>query len=81
MRTAADQDASGVVIAETPLSTEAPIELKLAFDGGSARVFWRAEGAGAWQPVGGAINVEPLASVHAGLFTGLVVGPYAFSPG
>jgi alpha-N-arabinofuranosidase len=31
--------------------------------------------------VGAAINVEPLASVHAGLFTGLVVGPYAHSPG
>jgi alpha-N-arabinofuranosidase len=31
--------------------------------------------------VGERINVEPLASVYAGLFTGLVVGPYAFSPG
>jgi alpha-N-arabinofuranosidase len=88
LRKSADEGASGVVLAETPLdSDDAPVELKLALDGGSARVFWRvanADGgveAGAWQAVGAAIDVEPLASVHAGLFTGLVVGPYAFSPG
>ena len=81
LRTSAEQSASGVIVAEAPLATDAPVELKLALDGGSARVFWRVAGDSAWQPVGGAINVEPLASVHAGLFTGLVVGPYAFSPG
>ncbi len=88
LRKSADEGASGVVLAETPLdSDDAPVELKLTLDGGSARVFWRmadADGgaeAGAWQAVGAAIDVEPLASVHAGLFTGLVVGPYAFSPG
>ncbi|WP_264392470.1 glycoside hydrolase family 43 protein [Porphyrobacter sp. ULC335] len=82
LRTSAEQGTSGAIMAEAPLPTDDPIELKLALDGGSARVFWRAAGEeGAWQPVGGAINVEPLASVHAGLFTGLVVGPYAFSPG
>lgn len=81
LRTAAADGASGRVVAETPLGAEGPIELKLALDGGTARVFWRADAATDWQPVGGAINVEPLASVHAGLFTGLVVGPYAHSPG
>ena len=81
LRTSAEQGSSGVIVAEQPLTTDAPIELKLALDGGSARVFWRAADASAWQAVGGPINVEPLASVHAGLFTGLVVGPYAFSPG
>ncbi|HSF12969.1 MAG TPA: family 43 glycosylhydrolase, partial [Erythrobacter sp.] len=81
LRTAADQGNSGMIVAEAPLSAEGPIDLKLALDGGTARVFWRATGAEAWEPVGGAINVEPLASIHAGLFTGLVVGPYAFSPG
>lgn len=81
LRTAADQSSSGVVVAEAPLATDAPIELKLALDGGSAQVSWRAQGTAPWQAVGGPINVEPLASVYAGLFTGLVVGPYAFSPG
>ncbi|KPF63296.1 hypothetical protein IP79_09915 [Porphyrobacter sp. AAP60] len=85
LRTSADQGTSGVVVAQQPLAAEGPIELKLALDGGSARVFWRervqGQGQGLWQPVGEPINVEPLASVYAGLFTGMVVGPYAFSPG
>ncbi len=85
LRTAAEQGTSGVIVAEAPLDAAGPVELKLALDGGTARVFWRAGraagGAGEWQAVGGPINVEPLASVHAGLFTGLVVGPYAYSPG
>lgn len=81
LRTAAEQGNSGVIVAEAPLTTDGAIELKLALDGGAARVFWRAKGAEAWQAVGGTINVEPLASVYAGLFTGLVVGPYALSPG
>jgi xylan 1,4-beta-xylosidase len=81
LRTAADQGNNGMIVAEAPLANDGAIELKLALDGGAARVSWRAQGAEAWQAVGEAINVEPLASVHAGLFTGLVVGPYAFSPG
>lgn len=81
LRTSASDWAGGREVAAAPLASDGPVELKLALDGGSARVFWRPAGEGAWQPVGGAINVEPLASVHAGLFTGLVVGPYAFSPG
>jgi xylan 1,4-beta-xylosidase len=81
LRAAPEQGNSGVIVAEAPLTTDGAIELKLALDGGAARAFWRAQGAAAWQPVGDAINVEPLASVYAGLFTGMVVGPYAFSPG
>lgn len=81
LRTSAQQGTSGEIVAETPLETQAPLELKLALNGGTAAVFYRAEGSNVWQQVGGSINVEPLASVHAGLFTGLVVGPYAFSPG
>jgi alpha-N-arabinofuranosidase len=85
LRTSADQGSSGVIVAEQPLGADGPIDLRLALDGGSARVFWRAgdesESGLEWQPVGERINVEPLASVYAGLFTGLVVGPYAHSPG
>lgn len=53
------------------------VELRLRFTGGTAHAFARAAGGSAWRQVGGAVDVEPLASVHAGLFTGLVVGPYA----
>jgi alpha-N-arabinofuranosidase len=81
LRTAAEQGSSGMIVAEAPLAADGQVELKLALDGGAARVFWRARGAESWQAIGDAINVETLASVHAGLFTGLVVGPYAYSPG
>lgn len=81
LRKSTDEGSSGVVVAEQALTETGPIELKLAFDGGSARAFWRVPGVAQWQAVGGPINVEPLASIHAGLFTGLVVGPYAHAPG
>ena len=51
-------------------------ELRLAIDGGAAALSWRKAG-GRWQELAPRIDVEPLASVHAGLFTGLVIGPYA----
>ena len=79
LRTDAEQDQRGELVAEQPLVTDEPVELKLALRGGEAQVFWRIAGQGGWQDIGGAINVEPLASIHAGLFTGLVVGPYAYS--
>ena len=81
LRKSVEEGTSGVVVAEQALAEDGPIELKLAFDGGSARAYWRVPGADEWQAIGGPINVEPLASVHAGLFTGLVVGPYVHSPG
>jgi alpha-N-arabinofuranosidase len=39
---------------------------------------WRHRGGG-WQVLAPKVDVEPLATVHAGLFTGLVVGPYALA--
>jgi alpha-N-arabinofuranosidase len=81
LRTSSSDWAGGKEVASAPLAATGPVELKLSFDGGTAVVFVREEGATAWRQVGGPINVEPLASVHAGLFTGLVVGPYAYSPG
>ena len=79
LRTDASQDERGEVIAEQPLSDDGPLELKLALRSGEARVLWRAAEEDSWKAIGGGIDVEPLASVHAGLFTGLVVGPYAYS--
>ena len=75
-RTEAGQDERGEVLADAPLTGSGPIELELALDGGEAALRWRSPG-GSWRVLSGGIDVEPLASVHAGLFTGLVVGPYA----
>lgn len=70
--------ACGVELAEVPLPNRTgAVELRIAFDRGTARLSWRPAGRGNWIEVARDIDVEFLASIHAGLFTGLVVGPYA----
>ena len=78
LRTDPAQSERGEVVASIALSSNRPADLKIAIRGGTATAHWRTDGQRTWQQVGGPINVEPLASVHAGLFTGLVVGPYAY---
>ena len=60
-----------------PLAPTDALHLRMRFNGGTARFSWREEGSAVWRNIGGTTDVEPLASIHAGLFTGLVVGPYA----
>lgn len=69
------EPAEGEVLASRAAPSAGPVGLRLRFDQGAAHA--QLETGGDWYPVGDAINVEPLASVYAGLFTGLVVGPYA----
>jgi len=78
MRTDAKQDERGAVVASTPLAATGPIELRIAIDRGTASLSWRARGK-SWRALAPHVDVEPLASVHAGLFTGLVIGPYALA--
>ena len=73
-----DDPTEGAKMAQLTVAADGPVDLRLRFDGGEALVAIR-QSNGAWRDVGGSIDVEPLASVHAGLFTGLVVGPYAVS--
>lgn len=72
-----DESPLGEVMAEVPHQTQAPVELRLRLHDGRADFDWRVVGAASWGPVATGVDVEPLASVHAGLFTGLVIGPYA----
>ncbi|MEW4449450.1 glycoside hydrolase family 43 protein [Qipengyuania sp. JC766] len=65
----------GEVIHRAPWTGNA-IQMRLSFDGGTAVASWRSNETDGWQS-SPAIDVEPLSSIHAGLFTGLVVGPYA----
>ncbi|RIV86732.1 glycoside hydrolase family 43 protein [Aurantiacibacter zhengii] len=53
-------------------------QLRLTLREGRATASWRASMQDEWN-TSPEIDVEPLASVHAGLFTGLVVGPYALA--
>ena len=80
LRTDADQSETGEVVAVQALRTNGPVELRIALRAGSAQMSWRGANEARWQTLGGPINVEPLASIHAGLFNGLVVGPYAYAP-
>ncbi len=80
MRTDAAQPETGEVVAAQPVAGDGPVEVQIALRDGTAALSWRPAGDAAWQPLGQPVNVEPLASIHAGLFTGLVVGPYAYSP-
>jgi alpha-N-arabinofuranosidase len=77
-RTDARQDERGEIVASAPRAGHDPIELRIAIDGGTAALSWREQG-GRWQALAPKVDVEPLASIHAGLFTGLVIGPYALA--
>ena len=66
----------GEIVASAPYSGSGPVELRLRIEEGAAHGHFRTP-RGSWQQVGGAVDVEPLASVYAGLFTGVVIGPYA----
>jgi len=79
-RSAAEQGEAGEVIASAPLAHRGELELSLAIDRGTANLAWRPAGADAWQPLAEDVDVEHMSSIHSGLFTGVVVGPYAFSP-
>ena len=79
MRQSADQVERGEIVRSKPIGQGGDIQLRLRLNGGSADFAWRAAGSAEWQAVAEQVNVEPLASVHAGLFTGLVIGPYAVS--
>lgn len=80
-RNGGDAPAAGEVLFAQPLAAQGPVDLRLAIDGGMARVSWRPAGRGPWQAHGEAFDVEYMATIHAGLFTGLVVGPYAVAGG
>jgi len=79
-RDGAEQPETGVVIDSRPLAETGEIELALKLDRGSAQVIWRPAGSSAWRSLDDDIDMEYLSSIHAGLFTGVLVGPYAFSP-
>ncbi|MGE4411595.1 MAG: glycoside hydrolase family 43 protein [Sphingobium sp.] len=72
----ADQPESGVIVTSDLLNTLGPIDLRISFDKGVADFSWRSEG-GMWKKMAENHDVEHMASVYAGLFTGAVVGPFA----
>lgn len=78
-RSAATQPEGGELTDSVPLSEQGEVELQLAIDRGQADLRWRPAGSDAWHAIAEDVDVEYLSSVHAGLFTGVLVGPYAVS--
>ena len=76
-RSAEAQAETGELIASAQLAHRGEVELSVAIDRGTADLAWRPAGSGAWQPLAEDVDVEPMSSIHSGLFTGVVVGPYA----
>ena len=76
-RVSAEQPDRGEIIASAPLPGDGAIDLRLSLDGGRAAFAYRRSGRTDWLTLATGVDVEPLASIHAGLFTGLVIGPYA----
>jgi alpha-N-arabinofuranosidase len=71
---------NGALLAGAPLPARTgAVDLRLAINEGTARVEWRPAGRGAWRELAQGIDVEHMASVHTGLFTGVTVGPYAYA--
>lgn len=60
-----------------PIEGQGEIDLKLAIDRDEAELAWRPGGESEWRVLERALDIEYLSSIHAGLFTGLLVGPYA----
>ncbi len=77
LRDADRPEERGAVVAAAPLAQAGAVDLRIDLTGGTARFNWRRAGAGRWTTLAQDVDVEGLASVHAGLFTGLVIGPYA----
>ena len=76
-RSAAEQTETGEIVASAPFAGRGEIELSLAIDRGQASLAWRPAETEAWRPLAQDIDVEHMSSIHSGLFTGVVVGPYA----
>lgn len=72
-----DQPVQGQAIASRPLASSGAVELRMRIDGGLARIDWRPTGSRDWQVLAATVDIEHMAQIHAGLFTGAVVGPYA----
>ena len=78
-RASAGQPERGELATSAPLEERGAIELRLAIDGARADLAWRPAGARPWRTIASGVDVEYMSSIHAGLFTGVVVGPYAVS--
>jgi alpha-N-arabinofuranosidase len=73
--------AYGQPLGEGQVTTSSKVEVKLSLRNGSADLAWRTAGTRDWRVLARGVDVSALASVNSGLFTGVLVGPYAVTGG
>ena len=78
-RSSSEQAEQGQLVGSWP-APAGDVELRLDIDRGLAEVAWRTAGASDFRVAAKDVDIEYMSSIHAGLFTGVLVGPYAFSP-
>ena len=71
----------GVPLAEGEALTSSTVEVRISIAEGTADLAWRPAVGGKWRTLTAGIDIAPLASVNSGLFTGVLVGPYAVAGG
>ena len=77
---AGDGEPNGAVVASTAFPAGVDeVELKLTISDGTGSVDWRPAGSRAWRSLARNFDVEHMASIHTGLFTGVTVGPFAYA--
>ncbi|RIV81097.1 glycoside hydrolase family 43 protein [Aurantiacibacter xanthus] len=69
---------NGTVVTSTPWRGDAA-DLRIEIDRDKARFSYRTGSRGGWQVLADGVDIGQLASVRTNLFTGLVLGPYAYS--
>ena len=76
-RRSADQAEGGATVATAPLDTDGAVDLRIAIDGNEGDFAWRPANGGTWRSLASDRDIEHMASIHGGLFTGTVIGPFA----
>jgi alpha-N-arabinofuranosidase len=67
----------GQSLNEGRVITSSKLEVRISIHRGTADLAWRPIGADEWRALARAVDITALASVNSGLFTGVLIGPYA----
>jgi alpha-N-arabinofuranosidase len=81
-RRASDEESPyGQALGEGRIITSSELEVRISIDNGTAGLAWRSAQGGQWRDLAKGVDITALASVNSGLFTGVLVGPYAVTGG
>lgn len=76
-RTSDKESQYGQLVGKERIITSSEVEVSISIHDGAADLAWRPVGDGKWRSLARGVDITALASVNSGLFTGVLVGPYA----